>query len=137
MRSFELDARLARDTLPVTVLGLSEVRLMNDRRFPWAILVPRRPDITEIFELRPLDQVLFTLETLSLAEGMKRALGAKKMNVAALGNMVPMLHMHVIARFEADAAWPGPVWGVGAPEPYSPKDATRMIDLIKTAALPS
>lgn len=137
MQAFDLDARLARDTLPVTVLGLSEVRLMNDRRFPWAILVPRRPGITEIFELRPLDQVLLTFETLSLAEGMKRAFGAAKMNVASLGNMVPMLHMHVIARFEADAAWPGPVWGVGTPEPYSPEEATRMTEIIRNAALPS
>ncbi|KQT53877.1 MULTISPECIES: HIT domain-containing protein [unclassified Aureimonas] len=137
MQGFELDPRLARDTLPVTVLNLSEVRLMNDRRFPWAILVPRRPGITEIFELRPLDQVLLSFETLSLADGMKRVFGAKKMNIAALGNMVPMLHTHVIARFDTDAAWPAPVWGVGTAEPYSPEEAARMTDLIRNAALPS
>jgi diadenosine tetraphosphate (Ap4A) HIT family hydrolase len=82
------------------------------------ILVPRRADITEIFELTPLDQVLLAFETELVAKALKEITGATKINVGALGNIVRQLHVHVIARFEGDANWPGPVWGFGRAEPY-------------------
>ncbi|KQT44644.1 hypothetical protein ASG43_14195 [Aureimonas sp. Leaf454] len=137
MHPFQLDSRLARDTLPVATLGLCELRLMNDRRWPWAILVPRRPSVSEIFELTPLDQALLTFETVTVSEAMKRAFGAKKMNVGALGNMVAMLHLHIIARNEGDAGWPGPVWGHGMAEVYDAADADRSVGRLRDAVLAS
>lgn len=118
MRQFELDPRLAADTVLVKDLGLCALLLMNDRRWPWLILVPKRNDITEMHELTPLDQTLLTFETCLTAKALKTFSGAEKINVGALGNMVPMLHVHVIARRTGDANWPGPVWGYGRAEPY-------------------
>jgi diadenosine tetraphosphate (Ap4A) HIT family hydrolase len=137
MHIFELDSRLARDTLPVAILGLSELRLMNDRRWPWAILVPRRPGVTEIFELTPLDQTILTFETVTVSEAMKRVFGARKMNVGSLGNMVPMLHLHVVARSEDDAGWPGPVWGHGTGERYEAAQGDGMVLRLRDAVLAS
>lgn len=116
---FVLDDRLARDSKPLVVLDLCEVRLLNDSRWPWLLLVPKREGITELFELTPLDQTMLTFEQMTVAAALKSATGALKINVGALGNMVRQLHIHVIARFEGDANWPGPVWGFGQAEPYS------------------
>ena len=118
MKDFRLDERLERDSELVTVLGLCQLRLMKDSRWPWLLLVPQRSGISEIFELTPLDQTLLTFETNSVAEAMKRAPGAKKINVASLGNIVSQLHVHIIGRSEGDANWPGPIWGHGEAEPY-------------------
>lgn len=117
-KAFELHPRLAADTVHVTDLTLCRLLLMRDGRYPWAILVPRRTDIREIHQLTQADQRQLLAEITRLSAGMEREWRADKMNVAALGNMVPQLHVHVIARFEGDAAWPGPVWGVGAAEEY-------------------
>ena len=109
--AFELDARLAADTALVADLSLCRVGLMNDATFPWLILVPRRAGVTEIVDLAPADAALL-MDEIRLASRVLRGLtGCDKLNVAALGNMVPQLHVHVIARFRADPAWPGPVWG--------------------------
>ncbi|ORE93924.1 HIT family protein [Aurantimonas sp. 22II-16-19i] len=118
MRRFELDPRLAGDTTMVATLGLCALLLMNDRRWPWLILVPQRNDVTEIHDLTPLDQTMLTFETCLTAKALKAFAGAEKINVGALGNRVPMLHVHVIARRRGDANWPGPVWGFGQAEPY-------------------
>ncbi|MFB2552670.1 HIT family protein [Ensifer soli] len=118
MTAFDLDPRLSRDTTLLTFLGLSQLRLMNDRRWPWLILVPQRPDITEMFDLAPLDQALLTFETNLVAGALKNATGATKINIAAIGNIVRQLHVHVIARSEGDANWPGPVWGHGRAEAW-------------------
>jgi len=116
--SFELDARLARDTQPLIRLDLCDVRLLNDTRWPWLVLVPQRPEITELFELTPLDQTMLTFEQMMVATALKQATGCVKINIAAIGNIVRQLHVHVIARFEGDPNWPGPVWGYGKAEPY-------------------
>ena len=118
MKDFRLDERLERDSELVTVLGLCQLRLMKDSRWPWLLLVPQRTGISEIFELTPLDQTLLTFETNSVAEALKRATGVKKINVAAIGNIVSQLHVHIIGRSEGDVNWPGPIWGHGKAEPY-------------------
>ncbi|ARM86507.1 HIT family hydrolase domain-containing protein [Rhizobium sp. CIAT894] len=118
MNAFELDPRLENDSVSIMITGLCDLRLSRDARWPWLILVPRRADITEIFELTPLDQVLLAFETELVAKALKQVTGAAKINIGALGNIVRQLHVHVIARFEGDANWPGPVWGFGRAEPY-------------------
>ncbi|MEQ8401127.1 MAG: HIT family protein [Roseitalea porphyridii] len=128
MTDFELDPTLERDSFPVAEIGLTEVRLLNDSRFPWLILVPRRTGVTEVHELTPLDQTMLTFETAQIAEALKDFTGADKINVAALGNQVPQLHVHVIARFKTDPAWPGPVWCAGDAEPYKNGSAKAFIE---------
>ena len=128
MTKFVLDPVLAADTFLIDDIGLTQVRLMNDSRFPWLILVPKRPGIEEIFQLSPLDQTMLTFETNQIAETLQRVTGADKMNVAELGNQVRQLHVHVIARFGNDAAWPGPIWCTGGTQPYSNEDAQTFID---------
>ncbi|EJJ30755.1 HIT domain-containing protein [Rhizobium sp. CF142] len=123
MSDFVIDPRLENDSTSLMVTGLCDVRLSKDARWPWLILVPRRADITEIFELTPLDQVLLTFEIELVSAALKKVTGATKINVGALGNIVRQLHVHVIARSEGDANWPGPIWGFGKVEPY--EDATR------------
>ncbi|HWT59179.1 MAG TPA: HIT family protein [Rhizobium sp.] len=118
MNGYKLDPRLENDSTSVMITGLCDLRLSRDARWPWLILVPRRAEITEIFELTPLDQVLLAFETELTAKALKQVTGAAKINVGALGNIVRQLHVHVIARFEGDANWPGPVWGFGQAEPY-------------------
>ena len=127
MQDFALDDRLANDSVSVTITGLCDVRLMKDRRWPWLLLVPRRPGISEIFELTPLDQVLLTFETNKVGAALKTVTGATKINVGALGNIVRQLHVHVIARFEGDTNWPGPIWGHDKAEPYADEDMNSFI----------
>lgn len=93
---------------------------MNDARFPWLILVPRRPELVEILELGKSDRALLMEETIRAGEAVRAFPGVTKLNVGALGNLVPQLHIHVVGRHAGDPAWPGPVWGFGKPEPYAP-----------------
>ena len=116
---FELDPRLTAVTFGVGETQLSKVLLMNDARFPWLILVPRRRDVTELFELSEADQAQLWQESMRLGKAMKTHFAADKLNIAALGNQVAQLHVHHIARFHEDDAWPGPVWGVGSAVSYS------------------
>jgi diadenosine tetraphosphate (Ap4A) HIT family hydrolase len=116
--TFQLDARLAADTHFVGELELSRVLLMNDARFPWLILVPRRAGLREIIELARDDQHLLLDEINAVAHVLHALHKPVKLNIAALGNMVAQLHVHVIARFTQDAAWPRPVWGVGTSQAY-------------------
>lgn len=118
---FTLDERLAKDTIVLGDLALSRILLMNDSQYPWVILVPRRVEITELFHLSESDQQQLMVESVSLTRMMADTFAAKKMNVAALGNMVSQLHVHHIARFEQDPAWPGPVWGKVPARPYTPQ----------------
>lgn len=119
---FALDRRLDADTAPVLWLGLCELRVMNDRRWPWLVLVPQRSGVEELHDLTPLDQAMLTFESNLVASALKRVTGCDKINSGALGNIVRQLHMHVIARNEGDAGWPGPVWGHGEREPYRRED---------------
>ena len=130
MSEFALDDRLARDSRSLIRIGLCELRLQNDRRWPWLVLVPQRPDVAEVFELTPLDQAMLTFEMNTVAVALKAATGADKINVAALGNIVRQLHVHIIARNEGDAAWPGPVWGYGRAEPYADDEMEALVNRI-------
>ncbi|MCF8482616.1 MAG: HIT family protein [Rhodospirillum sp.] len=113
---FELDPRLVADSHPVTQWPLCQVRLMDDARYPWLILIPRRATVVEPFDLNEADQVLLWREANHAGAILKTATGATKINIAAIGNIVSQLHVHVIARKPGDTAWPGPVWGQGSPE---------------------
>jgi diadenosine tetraphosphate (Ap4A) HIT family hydrolase len=130
---FALDAKLEADSDQLMWLGLCELRVMTDRRWPWLVLVPQRPDIEEIHDLTPLDQAMLTFETNMVAQALKRVTGCTKINTAALGNIVRQLHVHVIARSEGDPGWPGPVWGYGMREPYKGSDLRRFAEKIKAA----
>ncbi|MEM1434567.1 MAG: HIT domain-containing protein [Pseudomonadota bacterium] len=117
-RDFTLDTRLEGDSDPICRLSLCELRLMNDSRYPWLLLIPRQPDLKEIIDLSTEHRKQLYQELDRCCEALQKATRAHKLNVAALGNLVPQLHVHIIARFESDAAWPGPVWGVGNAQPY-------------------
>ncbi|MCJ9674802.1 MULTISPECIES: HIT domain-containing protein [unclassified Neorhizobium] len=118
MSEFELDGRIARDSDLVTMLGLCQLRIQNDRRWPWLVMVPQRAGMTEIFDLLPVEQALLSVEVNRVAAALKTVTGATKINVGALGNIVRQLHVHVIARFEEDPNWPGPIWGFGQAVTY-------------------
>ena len=130
---FKLHERLAADTVPLGRTKLCQVLLMQDRRFPWVIMVPERPDIREIHQLAAADRGALIEEMAVTAAAMERLYGAHKMNVAALGNQVPQLHVHVIARFTTDPAWPTPIWGKGAPEPYTDAELKVTVAKLKSA----
>ncbi len=115
---FELHPRLAADTVEIARLGLSRVLLMNDSRFPWLILVPEREGVREIVELEHAERAQLVEEIARASHVLLGLYVPDKLNVGALGNLVPQLHVHVIARFAHDPAWPGPVWGAGAALPY-------------------
>lgn len=115
---FELHPRLKADTIPVVDWPLCRILLMNECAWPWLVLVPRRHGITEIHELDAGDREMLIQEIAAASTRLQNLSGADKMNVAALGNMVPQLHIHVIARFKDDPAWPKPVFGFQAPNPY-------------------
>ncbi len=115
---FVLDSRLQQDTVPLGDFPLCRLLLMNDAHYPWFILVPRREEVSELFQLDADDQQALWQEATLLAETLKDTFAADKMNVATLGNLVSQLHMHVIVRRREDAAWPAPVWGKLPAQPY-------------------
>lgn len=125
--SFTLHPRLAADTSTVADLALCRVLLMNDRRYPWLILVPRREGLREVHELSPADRATLMDESCRVAELMQGMFSPDKLNIGVLGNIVPQLHVHHIARMASDPAWPGPVWGHSPAEPYV--DQARLIAL--------
>ena len=126
--AFTLDSRLAADTVEVGDLALCRVLLMDDARFPWLILVPRRPDLSEITDLSEPDASSLWQE-LRIATGVMQALAKPdKVNVGALGNIVTQLHVHVVGRFRSDPAWPGPVWGFGTRSPYPLHARAQLIE---------
>lgn len=131
--AFLLDPRLEADTFPVLDLPLASVRLMDDSRFPWVILVPRRPDLAELIDLDGEARAVLTAEIDTASRALKTLTGCDKLNVAALGNMVRQLHIHVIARFAGDAAWPGPVWGVGERRTYAAPQAMLLVARLREA----
>ena len=125
---FELDPRLKADTHFILQWPLSQVLLMDDKRYPWLILVPTRFDVSEPFDLLYEEQGLLWREAMALGNFMKDAFAADKINIGALGNVVPQLHVHVIARFEDDNTFPSPVWGVGCSERYEADERDALID---------
>ena len=128
---FVLDERLQQDTVTLGDFPLCRLLLMNDASYPWFILVPRREEVSELFQLDPADQQLLWREATALAEIVKDTFGADKMNVATLGNVVSQLHVHVIARRRGDAAWPAPVWGFQSTKPYGEAQLTGIRQKLK------
>lgn len=133
MPSFTLDPSLANDSVEITCLDLCHVGLMNDARYPWVILVPRRRGLVELIDLTPDDQQLLWQEITHVSRVLQHAFNAHKLNVAALGNMVRQLHIHIIARQPTDAAWPGPVWGIGEAAPYPEGEAEARAAQLRNA----
>jgi diadenosine tetraphosphate (Ap4A) HIT family hydrolase len=131
--TFTLHPTLARDTVEVTRLPLCRVLLMKDRRFPWLILVPEREAVREIHELPPDDRRQLIEEITLVSQALERLFEPARLNVGALGNIVPQLHVHVIARFETDPAWPGPVWGSGAAVPYADEEIGEVRERLAAA----
>jgi len=127
MEGFDLDPRLAGDTLAVTRLESGLLRLMDDARWPWLILVPAVPGAAELHDLTPAMARLVHEETDRIGAALKRATGCTKINTGALGNVVRQLHIHIIARFEGDPNWPGPVWGFGERQAWRPGQAHELI----------
>jgi diadenosine tetraphosphate (Ap4A) HIT family hydrolase len=130
---FVLDPRLAADTCPVTSLPLCDVLLMNDARYPWLILVPRQANLVEITDLEHADQAAMWLDVNHAAAALRLLAPCEKLNIGALGIIVRQLHIHVVARNQGDAAWPGPVWGHGKAAPYSPVAREALIDDLRKA----
>ena len=129
----DLDPRLAADSVLVADGPLSQFRLVDDARFPWLVLVPRVPGANEWIDLDGGAQRLLLAEV-NLAGRLLRGLGpVHKLNIGALGNVVRQLHVHVVARQEGDAAWPGPVWGAGVRQPYVAADREALLSSLRSA----
>ncbi len=124
---FQLHKRLEADTLVIGEFPLSLVLLSKDANYPWVILVPKREGIAEIYQLTETDQQQLLKESSVLAEAMEGLIKPDKLNIATIGNIVPQLHMHHVARFESDSAWPGPVWGATPSTSYSAQQQASML----------
>lgn len=131
METFELHPRLAADTRPVGDLPLCRVLLMDDARFPWLILVPRVVGLVEVTDLDDDAAHRLVDEARLAARALQAHCTPHKINLGALGNVVPQLHLHVVARFRDDARWPQPVWGAGPAEPYADADASRRVAALR------
>lgn len=130
---FSLHPRLAADTIHLGDFPLSQCLLMNDSQYPWLILVPRQADLREVHELSEADQQQLLRESSWVSARLAAALGASKMNVANLGNVVAQLHWHIIARFEHDPAWPAPVWGRHPVRAYRDDELAARIEALRDA----
>ena len=128
-----LDPRLAQDSIALGDLPLSRVLLMNDANYPWLILVPRRPDLVELIDLDDAGQATLMIEVAQAARALKDITACDKLNVAALGNTVRQLHVHVIARRAGDAAGASPVWGAVPPRPYGAAERERLAGALQSA----
>ncbi len=130
---FRLHERLAADCRVLGDLPVSRVLLMNDRRFPWLVLVPRRGGLRELHELPEPARLPLFEELEAASRALVDVCGAEKINVGALGNLVPQLHVHVVGRRRNDAAWPGPVWGFGSAELYAPGESDALAGRLQQA----
>ncbi|MGV6807183.1 MAG: HIT domain-containing protein [bacterium] len=130
---FELHPRLAQDSLEIGRFPLGLLLLSKDANYPWLILVPQREDVSEIHHLSEGDQQQLLKESCILAEVMVDLFDADKLNIAALGNMVPQLHIHHIARYTSDPAWPNPIWGAVPAKPYDENPLNRRVSAIRNA----
>ncbi|MEP7044496.1 MAG: HIT domain-containing protein [Dokdonella sp.] len=128
-----LDARLAADTHEIGELPLSRLLLMDDARYPWLILVPRIAGARELIDLDGNDRSVLLDEVSTVGRALEEWLRPDKLNIAALGNVVPQLHLHVIARYATDAAWPQPVWGRGDRVAYPAEEANARIGELRRA----
>ena len=128
---FQLHPRLKQDCITIGRFDLCQLLMMNDSQYPWFILVPEKADIKEIYQLSKPERQLLTEESSYLAENMATLYNADKMNIAAIGNLVPQLHIHHVVRYQGDKAWPAPIWGKFAAVPYTPQQITDNIDRVK------
>ena len=131
MAKFSLHERLRADTIELTRWPLSLVLLMNARQWPWLVLVPRRAEVREIHDLSESDQQTLMAEIVRASRGLSQLVRPDKINVGALGNVVPQLHLHVIARFTNDPAWPRPVWSAVPPEPYPDSELRQKVESLR------
>ncbi len=129
----ELDSRLAEDTVEIGRFDLCRLLLMNDAHWPWFILLPDREGVTEIFQLADTDQQQLMRESSMLAKALVLAFHPDKLNIAALGNVVPQLHIHHVVRHRGDPAWPAPVWGRLPAERYAPAELRHVTAKLKSA----
>lgn len=125
---FSLDSRIESDSIFIKDLELCQLRLQNDSRYPWLVLVPRVTDVTEVHQLSESQQQQLIRESSLVAQAIKSMTQCDKVNVANLGNVVAQLHWHVVARFESDDTWPAPIWGVGSAVVYENKKRAEFID---------
>lgn len=132
---YELHPQLAADTHPLATFALCDLRLMDDANYPWLILVPRLPVAHELLDLDATQRHQLSDEIERTSRLLRDVFQPHKLNVAALGNLVPQLHVHVIARFEHDPSWPAPVWGRVAARPYTPEGLVERISLLRDALL--
>jgi diadenosine tetraphosphate (Ap4A) HIT family hydrolase len=128
---FALHPRLAAGGTFVTDLALCRVSLKDDCRWPWLVLVPRRADLTELHQLTEADAGLLMREIRRASAAIAAVEGVAKVNVGALGNEVPQLHIHVVGRWPGDPAWPGPIWGAAGKKLYAPSDAEKLVEALR------
>lgn len=133
MNPWHLHPQLADDTHPVAQFELCELRLMDDANHPWLILVPKVDGAVELIDLDEAQQQQLTREIAATSRALQGAFAPHKLNVAALGNLVPQLHVHVIARYREDIAWPRPVWGMATAQPYSPEALVQRLRVLQDA----
>src|SRR5262245_47313351 len=137
MAALILHDRLRADTVEVAHLDLSLLLMMNARQWPWLILVPQRPDLREIHDRTAADRAALMEEIARCSRLLADLFKPEKINIGALGNIVPQLHVHVIARRQDDPAWPKPVWGAVAPEPYAADELAARLADIRRAFIPN
>lgn len=131
--SFRLHPQLEQDCLPVSDLPLCRVLLMNDSQYPWLILVPRRAGLRELHHMAEADLQQYLRESMLASRVLEQLFRPDKLNIGALGNLVPQLHIHHIARFTGDPAWPAPVWGKTPPIAYTQQAAARRVEALRAA----
>jgi diadenosine tetraphosphate (Ap4A) HIT family hydrolase len=129
--TFALHPRLTADTHVAADWPLCRVLVMNDARYPWLVLVPRREGVTEITALEPSDRGRLMDEIDRAGQLVQNVSGVTKLNIGALGNLVPQLHVHVVGRHQGDPAWPGPVWGHSSAVPYAADALARILELVR------
>lgn len=135
MSEFKLHPKLEADTFFIKDLPLCRLLLINDSQYPWVVLVPRVSDITEAHQLNPEDRLQLVKESDTLCHFMESLFTPDKLNVAAIGNVVPQLHIHHIARYRHDVVWPSPVWGARPANPYSDSDGQYVISKFASITL--
>lgn len=131
--TFQLDPRLEFDASFILDLDLCQIRLSHNAAFPWIVLIPKRSKVSEMIDLSTQDQQLLMHEIILASKVMQQLFQPTKLNVANLGNVVPQLHIHIIARYDSDKAWPGPIWNAGISENYEAKAKAERIEQIRTA----
>lgn len=130
---FELHPKLAADTVTIGQFRLSMVLLHRDATYPWVVLVPKRENMREIFHLSGEDQLQLTRESSHLSDVMTSVFAPTKMNIAAIGNLIPQLHIHHVARYSDDAAWPRSIWGVTEPKAYEEDVLEKMLSKLRAS----